>query len=174
MFRALTDPKQVGKWWGPTGFTTTTHEMSVKPGGAWRFIMHGPDGTDYDNEILYLEVVKPERLVYDHGEPGKPGYFKVWITFDEEAGKTRLTMRSLFETAAARDYVVQGGQGHRGRQSDPGPPRGPCRGDAALARRPLAAAASATAPDQGEAISAMPMLRCSACMTALGEAKSTG
>ena len=107
LFRAWTDPTQVGKWWGPTGFTTTTHEMNVKPGGAWRFIMHGPDGTDYDNEILYLEVVKPERLVYDHGEPGKPGYFKVWITFAEEAGKTRLTLRSLFETAAARDYVVR-------------------------------------------------------------------
>ena len=97
----------MGKWWGPTGFTTTTHEMSVKPGGAWRFIMHGPDGTDYDNEILYHEVVKPERLVYDHGEPGKPGHFKVWVTFAEEAGKTRLTMRSLFETAAARDFVIR-------------------------------------------------------------------
>ena len=107
VFRAFTDPKQVGKWWGPRGFTTTTHEMSVKPGGAWRFIMHGPDGTDYDNEILYHEVVKPERLVYDHGEPGKPGQFKVWVTFEEAAGKTRLTMRSLFETAAARDFVIK-------------------------------------------------------------------
>ncbi|MFI5017996.1 MAG: SRPBCC family protein [Dongiales bacterium] len=107
VFRAFTDLKQVGKWWGPRGFTTTTHEMSVKPGGTWRFIMHGPDGTDWANEILYREVVKPERLVYDHGEPGKPALFKVWVTFAEEAGKTRLTMRSLFETAAARDFVIR-------------------------------------------------------------------
>jgi len=69
--------------------------------------MHGQDGTDYDNEILYHEVVKPERLVYDHGEPGKPGQFKVWVTFEEAAGRTRLTMRSLFETAAARDFVIK-------------------------------------------------------------------
>jgi uncharacterized protein YndB with AHSA1/START domain len=108
VFRAWTDSKQVGKWWGPTGFTTTTHEIDIKPGGAWRFIMHGPDGTDWDNEILYREVVKPERLVYDHGDPGTPGqHFKVWVTFDEEAGKTRLTLRTLFESAAARDYVVR-------------------------------------------------------------------
>ena len=167
----------MGKWWGPTGFTTTTHEMSVKPGGAWRFIMHGPDGTDYDNEILYLEVVKPERLVYDHGEPGKPGHFKVWVTFAEEAGKTRLTLRSLFETAAARDFrdrevkAIEGGnqtldrfEAHRRRRCRARP------GRLRSIRRP----SPATAPDQGEAISAMPMLRCSACMTALGEAKSTG
>jgi uncharacterized protein YndB with AHSA1/START domain len=51
--------------------------------------------------------VKPERLVYDHGEPGKPRLFKVWVTFETEAGKTRLTLRSLFETAAARDFVVK-------------------------------------------------------------------
>jgi len=108
VFRAWTDPKQVGQWWGPKGFTTTTHEIDVRPGGAWRFIMHGPDGKDWDNEILYREVVKPERLVYDLGDPGKPGqHFKVWVTFAEEAGKTRLTMRSLFETAAVRDYLIR-------------------------------------------------------------------
>jgi uncharacterized protein YndB with AHSA1/START domain len=66
VFQMWTDPQHISNWYGPRGFTTTTHEMDVRPGGVWRHVMHGPDGTDYPNEIVYLEVVKPERLVYDH------------------------------------------------------------------------------------------------------------
>ena len=71
VFDAWTDPTYVGSWYGPTGFydfQPTPRNRPVRPGGVWRFIMHGPDGTDYSNKIVYLEVVKPERLVYDHGE----------------------------------------------------------------------------------------------------------
>ena len=64
VFDAWTDPKQIGRWWGPNGFTTTTHSMDVRPGGVWRFVMHGPDGRDYQNKIVYREVKRPERLVY--------------------------------------------------------------------------------------------------------------
>ncbi len=112
VFQAFTDPRQVGKWWGPNGFTTTTHEMDVRPGGVWRYIMHGPDGTDYKNKIAYHEVVRPERLAYSHGgDFGDGGEeregFEVTVTFDEQDGKTRLTMRSLFPTAEARNLVVE-------------------------------------------------------------------
>jgi len=55
--------QHVHEWWGPRGFTNTTEEMDVRPGGVWRFVMHGPDGVDYNNKIVYLEIVKPERLV---------------------------------------------------------------------------------------------------------------
>ena len=67
VFDAWTDPEQVVQWWGPNGFTTTTYKMEVKPGGVWRFVMHGPDGRDHQNKITYLEVVRPERLVFEHG-----------------------------------------------------------------------------------------------------------
>lgn len=107
VFDAFTDPAQVGEWWGPTGFTTTTHEMDVRPGGTWRFIMHGPDGVDYPNWISYHEVARPERLVYDHGGERADPDFHVTVTFADEGGRTRLTMRSLFPTAAAREYVVR-------------------------------------------------------------------
>ena len=76
----------------------------MKPGGVWRFIMHGPDGTDYKNEIVYVEVVKPERLVYDHVSGPK---FHVTVTFTEEGNKTRLNMQMLFESAAERDNTVK-------------------------------------------------------------------
>ena len=109
VFAAWTDPKHVAQWWGPNGFTNTIHEMDVRPGGIWRFIMHGPDGVDYPNKIVFIEVVKPERLVYDHSGEGDNDdvQFSVTVTFVEQAGKTHLTMRSLFKSAAERDKVVK-------------------------------------------------------------------
>ena len=104
VFDAFTDAKHISNWWGPRGFTTTTHEMDVRPGGTWRFVMHGPDGTDYDNEIVYLEVVRPERLVYTHGPAP---IFDVTITFKEEGRKTRMTMHSIFASAEMRDQVAE-------------------------------------------------------------------
>ncbi len=55
VFQVWTDAKHVSNWWGPRGFTTTTYEMDVRPGGVWRHVMHGPDGTDYPNEIVFVE-----------------------------------------------------------------------------------------------------------------------
>lgn len=108
VFAAWTDPKQIVQWWGPRGFTTTSHEMSVTPGGVWRFVMHGPDGRDYKNKIIYTEVVKPERLVYRHAgeEEHEDVRFHVTVTFQAQGRKTLLTMRSLFATAQERDDVV--------------------------------------------------------------------
>ena len=105
VFDAFTDVKHISNWWGPRGFTTTTHEMDVRPGGKWLFIMHGPDGTDYDNEVVYLEVERPSRLVYTHGPAP---IFDVTVTFEEaEGGRTKMTMRSVFVSAEVRDQVAE-------------------------------------------------------------------
>jgi len=70
--------------------------------------MHGPDGVDYDNRIVYEEVVRPERLVYTHGSSDDdPDQFQTTVTFVEQNGKTELTMRAVFASAAARDKVVE-------------------------------------------------------------------
>lgn len=116
VFKAFVDPLHIAEWWGPKGFTTTIHEMDVRPAGIWRFIMHGPDGTDYPNRITYVEITPPERLVYDHGDDKEndPGIFRAIITFENVNGKTKLTMRSVFATKAQRDevagYAVEGGE----------------------------------------------------------------
>ncbi len=104
MFQAWTDPKHVAQWWGPNGFTNTIYQMDVRPGGVWRFVMHGPDGVDYNNKIVYIEIVEPERLVYSHVSNPK---FHVTVTFDKQGGKTKVTMRMLFETAEEHDNVVK-------------------------------------------------------------------
>ena len=116
VFEAWTDPQHVAHWFGPNGFVTTTHAMDVRPGGVWRFTMRGPDGKDWPNVVTYEQVVPPERLVYLHGDETEPDMFHNTVTFDDQEGKTALTMRAVFKTAAARDFVarergaVEGGQ----------------------------------------------------------------
>lgn len=109
VFDVWTKPDHVINWWGPKGFTNTIQAMNVQPGGIWCFIMHGPDGTDYDNKITYIEVVRPERLVYLHGTDieDDPSQFQVTVTFEPHGDKTFLTMRALFKTVAERDFVVK-------------------------------------------------------------------
>ncbi len=102
VFRAWTDPKHLARWWGPKGFTNTFHEFDPRPGGIWRFVMHGPDGTDYKNKSVFVEIVEPERIVFDHVTGPK---FRVVATFADESGKTALTFRMRFKTAAACEKV---------------------------------------------------------------------
>lgn len=107
VWKVWTQPEHVKNWWGPDGFTNTINKMEVKPGGEWLLVMHGPDGTDYPNKIVFSEVEKPEKLVYDHGEAGKPGSFHVIVTFDDMNGRTKLKMRSIFNTKEEKDFVAE-------------------------------------------------------------------
>ena len=109
VFSAFTDPKQLAQWWGPNGFTTTTSSFDLRPGGVWRFVMHGPDGRDYQNRITFEEVVRPERLVDRHGggDDAEPVQFRQTITFEDLGGRTRITWRGDFPSAAERDRVIK-------------------------------------------------------------------
>ena len=110
VWNAWTDPKQVVQWWGPRGFTTTIHEMEVRPGGTWIHTMHGPDGTNYPNKGVFLEVVKHERIVYSNagGKEGAPGMnFTATWTFEADGEQTRVTIRMVFDSAQEREHVVK-------------------------------------------------------------------
>jgi len=104
VFEMFTDRQHVARWWGPKGFTSTIDEMDVRPGGVWRFVMHGPDGTDYKNKIVYDEIARPERLVYTHTGGAQ---FQATATFTSYGEKTVLAMRMLFESSRERDRVVK-------------------------------------------------------------------
>jgi uncharacterized protein YndB with AHSA1/START domain len=98
VFSMFSKAEHLAKWWGPFGFRTTTYEFDFKPGGVWRFVMHGPDGTDYKNHIVFLEIAKPERIVYKH-KPVSDGElldFDVTITLAAEGQKTNLVWRTVF------------------------------------------------------------------------------
>lgn len=99
VFDVWTDPAHITHWWGPDGFTTTTHAMDLQPNGHWRFTMHGPDGRNYENRIEFIEVTRPSRLVYRHRDEGEvePVRFHVTVTFASLGKKTLLTMKMIFE-----------------------------------------------------------------------------
>lgn len=101
---AWTDPDQVGQWWGPRGFTITTHSKDLRTGGSWVYTMHGPDGTDYPNITKYLEVEERRKLVYDHGatENTDP-LFRVTVLFSESNGKTKMDMTMSLPTPEAAE-----------------------------------------------------------------------
>ncbi len=109
VWEVWTNPEHVVHWWGPDGFTNTIHEMEVKPGGVWRFMMHGPDGTDYPNKIVFTEVVKPERLVYAHSSDDETPaiHFHNTIIFEKQGNKTNIIMTAVFASAEVRDKVVK-------------------------------------------------------------------
>jgi uncharacterized protein YndB with AHSA1/START domain len=109
LFEVWTNPEHLVNWWGPFGFTTTIQEMDVRPGGVWRLVMRGPDGREYRNHIVFLEVDPPNRLVFQHQpeEGSEPVTHQTTVTFEDDGGRTRLTMRLVFATAQAKDYVVK-------------------------------------------------------------------
>lgn len=109
VFAAWTDPNQIRQWFGPAGFKTETLECDIRPGGRWRFIYTGPDGTKWDNRMVFLRIEAPRLIETEHGpdKDNDPTRFHVFITFDEQSvGKTVLTMRQLHPTAAQRDAGI--------------------------------------------------------------------
>jgi uncharacterized protein YndB with AHSA1/START domain len=109
VWAAFTDPKHLAKWWGPNGFSTTTSTHEFKVGGVWRFVMHGPDGRDYENRITFDRIVKPERLEYHHGggDDVEPVQFRTIVTFEDLGGKTKVTLRGTFPSAEDRARVIR-------------------------------------------------------------------
>lgn len=116
VWSAWADPAQIVKWFGPHGFRMTMHSRDFRTGGAWRFTLHGPDGRDYVNNVVLLEVKEPERIVYKHvPEPGgEPVRHETTVTFAARGDKTELTLHMVFPTAeelaaAIRDYGADKG-----------------------------------------------------------------
>lgn len=99
---AWTDTDQVGQWWGPRGFTITTHSKDFKPGGIWHYTMHSPDGTDYPNKTKYLEIEDYSYMVYDHGGyDDREPIFRVKVSFTDLNGKTKMDMTMTLPTPEA-------------------------------------------------------------------------
>jgi len=120
VFRAWTDPEHLPRWFGPRGFTVTTDEISVRVGGRWRFVFVGPDGTRWDNRMDFLEIIPPERIVFDHGhdQDDDPDRFRTTVTFDAQAnGKTVVTLRQLHPTRELRNSKISFGAVEYGGQT---------------------------------------------------------
>lgn len=106
VWNAWIDPDQAAKWWGPRGFTITTHSKELRKAGHWAYTMHGPDGTDYPNKTIYLEVEPGRKLVYDHGgNDDRPPMFRVTVVFTDQGGKTLMEMTMALPTPEAAEQA---------------------------------------------------------------------
>jgi uncharacterized protein YndB with AHSA1/START domain len=114
LFRAWTDPALLVEWFAPLPWTTARAELDVRPGGASLVVMRGPDGTEFPNRGVYLEVVPNRRLVFTDAystawEPSSKPFMTVILTFEPEAGGTRYTARVRHWTIADRETHEQMG-----------------------------------------------------------------
>src|SRR5215213_2906549 len=108
VFEAFTEVRHLSRWWGPEGFTTTTRAFEFRVGGAWDFVMHGPDGTDYQEWISWTEITPPERIALRHGDSrDDPNAFESVLTFARDGAATRIEMRTVFPTRELRDEAVE-------------------------------------------------------------------
>jgi len=111
IWEAMTNPKHVVNWWGPRGFSTTIEKMDVREGGIWKQVMHGPDGANYENEHVFKEIVKPQRIVLSHGGRRVDGpsvrSVATWTFEALSPDRTRVTIHMVFPTAENRDFVVK-------------------------------------------------------------------
>jgi uncharacterized protein YndB with AHSA1/START domain len=111
VFRAWTTPEWLARWWGPQGFTNTFHEIEIRPGGSWRFTMHGPNGVDYPNYSVFVEIVPNERIVLDHLSGHE---FRVTAAFEDLGDRTKIIFRQRFKIAEefeeAKAYCVEGNE----------------------------------------------------------------
>jgi uncharacterized protein YndB with AHSA1/START domain/dihydrofolate reductase len=105
LFRAFAQPAHLAQWWGPDGFSNTFETFDLRVGGQWRFVMHGPDGSNYPNEMVFRELVAPERVVLEH--LGSKHHFFLAITFTEAKGKTLVGWRQVFDTAQEKEAIAQ-------------------------------------------------------------------
>lgn len=108
VYRAWTEPELLKQWFAPLPYTTPAAELDVRPGGANTIVMRGPDGTEFPNRGVYLEVVKNERLVITDSYteawvPSEKPFMTLILTFENVAGKTRYTARVRHWSAADRE-----------------------------------------------------------------------
>jgi uncharacterized protein YndB with AHSA1/START domain len=103
IWKLWTEPDHIAKWWGPEGFTNTIERMDVRPGGMWKFVMRGPDGVDYENEIVYVEVARPDKIVYDHVSYPR---FRSTSIFETQGEQTRVSVRVSFDSAELRNKAA--------------------------------------------------------------------
>ena len=114
LYRAWTEPDLVKQWFCPRPWTTPVVELDVRPGGGSYVLMRGPDGTEFPNRGVYLDVVPNERLVFTDAyvsawEPAEKPFMTDIISFADEAGGTRYTARVLHWSEADRDTHEQMG-----------------------------------------------------------------
>jgi uncharacterized protein YndB with AHSA1/START domain len=109
VFEAMTEPEHLVRWFGPHGWTLAVCQIDFRPGGAWRFVLRGPDGAEMGMRGAYQEITPPEWFVSTESFDDYPGESLNTLIFSEEDGKTTFTITVLYASAEVRDAVIRSG-----------------------------------------------------------------
>ncbi len=109
VFNAFVDAGLVERWWGPKDLRTVVDTLDPWPGGKWRFLLNEGNGNEYAYSGVYHSIREPEQIVQTFENESRPGRVILdTITFEERDGKTLITDRSIFQSVADRDAVLEG------------------------------------------------------------------
>jgi uncharacterized protein YndB with AHSA1/START domain len=109
VFDAYTNPEHLPHWFGPRGWTLPVCEIDLRPGGAWRFVLRGPDGAEMGMRGVYQQIAPPERLVSTESFDDYPGETLNTLILSEEESKTTYTVTVLYPSKEVRDAVLESG-----------------------------------------------------------------
>jgi uncharacterized protein YndB with AHSA1/START domain len=110
VFKAMTDPELIAKWWGPARYETIVEEADVRPGGVWRFINRDTEGNDFRFHGVFHDITAPERVVQTFEYEGAPGHVSLeTATLEDVDGRTKVVAMSVFQSVEDRDAMVQSG-----------------------------------------------------------------
>ena len=109
VYQAWANPNYLIKWWGPAGFSNTFHKHDLVPGGQWSFIMHGPNGIDYPNECIFIDIKPNEYLSWHHLPNPKFEVNTFFEVIDENS--TQVTFKMIFDTEkeaeSLRSFILE-------------------------------------------------------------------
>jgi uncharacterized protein YndB with AHSA1/START domain len=113
VFRALTEPALLRRWYGPSGWQLVVCDIDLRVGGAFHFVSQRPSGKNVGQRGVYREIAPPERLVHSEWwEDWNPGECVVTVELSEAGQQTRLTSTTLFPSREVRDTIVESGMKH--------------------------------------------------------------
>ena len=114
MWEVWTNPDHLVKWWGPNGFTNTIHQMDLEKGGEWKMTMHGPDGTNFPNRSIFLEIIPNEKIVFEHFNP----HFITTVSFESVDSGTKIEWSMLFDSPEMYEIVVKAHKADEGQKQN--------------------------------------------------------
>ncbi len=110
LFRAYTDPELLTQWVGPRRLVMVVDHIDVRNGGTWRYIHRDTDGTEYGFHGVYHGTPSPKGIVQTSEFEGAPGHVSLEsLNFEGRGGRTVVRTRSVFQSVAARDAMVESG-----------------------------------------------------------------
>lgn len=102
IYNAFASAEVLATWWGPEGFTNTFEVFEFTPGGQWKFVMHSPDGNNYQNESIFQELVPDRKIVIEHV---CAPHFTLTIELIPVSEGTRLTWEQMFDDAQTAQAI---------------------------------------------------------------------